>query len=388
MRMMLEVNVSELKDGDVLAKAVKNHHGLTMLEAGTKLKKTYIEKLTRLGIRKVLIRTEQRRGDADPGQLAGSLLFTAGREEKKEELEKQAAVYRYVNEFAVSPKMLRRSSIPELDLKFQVTFRNYLSELIMHPFILKTLSKLYWTDRYLFDHSLNVAVLSGIIGMAKNFDDKKLGALIAGALLFDAGMTLLPREIVQNNRLLSPQEKELIGSHTTEGYNLLKSCVDISESTARCALEHHERYDGSGYPVGLAGKNIHEFAQIIAIADVYDALISPRPYRKPYTLNEATEFLYASGNSLFDIELVRLFLKHIAIYPISTIVRLNNGQVGVVVTVRPGLAHRPVVKILREADGSPPLAPYHVDLLKQNNLVISYVYNDQGNSPINPGGYL
>ncbi|MBB6676901.1 HD domain-containing protein [Cohnella lubricantis] len=213
-------------------------------------------------------------------------------------------------------------------------------------------------DEYLFQHAVDVAVLSGIVGIAKGYNRNQLTELGVGALLCDIEMTTVADDLWKREGSLTLEQKDLIQKHTIEGFEILRKQHDISLLSAHCALQHHERFDGSGYPRGLRGKEIHEYAQIAAIADVYCALTSARAY------------LFANGNQWFDVNLIKIFCNHIAVFPVAATVLLNTGQVGVVSSVNPDASHRPFVRIVKESNGEPPAAAYEIDLRKQMNLTI------------------
>jgi len=264
-----------------------------------------------------------------------------------------------------------KSSAPNhLGASFRGVFSQIMSDLMSRKNVLVNLTNLHTYDAYLFHHSVNVTVLAGIIGLARGYNQTQLAELGVGALLFDIGMTQLPKDILFKNSPLTEDEQKLTRTHTQLGFDLLRKHHDISLLSAHCALQHHERFDGNGYPRGLESGKIHEYAQIVAIADVYDALTSPRSYRNRYMPSEAIEFLFAAGNRYFDVELVRLFCKHISIYPIASTVQLNTGQVGVVSSINPLAVHRPVVRIIQEANGKQVSNPYEIDLNNEYTLTI------------------
>jgi HD-GYP domain-containing protein (c-di-GMP phosphodiesterase class II) len=181
--------------------------------------------------------------------------------------------------------------------------------------------------------------------------------------------------LFNSNRKLTASERKLLENHTTEGYQILRSIEGISESSAKCALLHHERYDGYGYPRRIKGFEIPEYVQIVAISDVYDALTSPRYYRNAYTENDAAELLFGAGNLYFDADVVKLFFQHISIYPESRMIQLSNGQVGMVSSTQSGMAHRPVIKIVREADGTKVRTPYEMDLTVKHDVFILHSFS-------------
>jgi HD-GYP domain-containing protein (c-di-GMP phosphodiesterase class II) len=135
-------------------------------------------------------------------------------------------------------------------------------------------------------------------------------------------------------------------------------------------LQHHERLDGSGYPQGLTGKQIHEYAQIVGICDVYDSLTTPRPWRKRYLPQDALEYLMGSGGHLFELNLIKAFREHVAIFPLGTSVVLNTGESGVICKVDPLYSHRPTVRIMRDGRGNELRMSYELDLRSELKLFI------------------
>lgn len=140
-------------------------------------------------------------------------------------------------------------------------------------------------------------------------------------------------------------------------------------------MQHHEKFNGTGYPRKLRGTDIHEFGRILAVPDVYDALTSNRVYRPAMLPNEAVEYLFTQSGSHFDPEFVKLFLNHINIYPNGTPVQLSNGLEGVVAKANPHNLQRPVVLALSENGHK--LDPYELDLSKELHITIVGTHNTQ-----------
>ncbi|MFT9849930.1 HD-GYP domain-containing protein [Aneurinibacillus sp. REN35] len=356
---MKKLHISSVKPGDKIAKTILSETGHVLLGTGLELSQRYIERLKDMGIDTVYIE-DKHTDDIIPEDVIDDTT-------RRKAVE---TVYKTMTGLMDQPKVKGRTSIPDMGKTFRDVFGNILGDLSGRKEVLVNLVNLHSLDGYLFHHSVNVAVLAGIIGLAKGYNRDQLVDLGVGALLFDIGMTMLPKELWNKKTALNPEEKMRVEKHTEEGFNLLRYQYDISLLSAHCALQHHERYDGSGYPRKLQNNQIHEYAQIVGMADVYDALTSHRSYRQHYTPNEATEYLFAAGNSLFNLELVRLFVKHIAVYPVSSTVVLNTGQVGVVSSVDPKAVHRPIVRIVEEKDGTPVSSPYEVNLQQRTNIVI------------------
>ncbi|MFD2369252.1 HD-GYP domain-containing protein [Brevibacillus sp. GCM10020057] len=359
---MKKLHISSVKPGDVVAKSVFLENGNVLLGHGVELTARYIDRLVTLGIDTLYIK-DKHTEDIIPEEAIRD-------ETRKEAVE---AVYKTMTTLMDQPQIKRRTSLPDFGNTFQKVFREIITDLSGRPDILVNLSHLHVLDGYFFHHAVNVAVLAGVIGLAKGYNQQQLMDLGIGALLFDIGMTQVPQELWSKKMELNAEERKRLRYHTEDGFNILRSQHNISLVSAHCALQHHERYDGSGYPRQLEGQQIHEYARIVAIADFYDALTSPRPFRNSYTPSEATEFLFAAGNSYFDMDLLRLFLQHVAIHPIASTVQLNTGHVGVVSHVNPLAVNRPTIRILQEPDGSPVACPYEINLCDKEWMSVTIV---------------
>ena len=204
-------------------------------------------------------------------------------------------------------------------------------------------------DNYTYTHSVNVDILSVILGVALGLHDDELRKLSQAALLHDIGKTCLPIEILNKPGRLTDEEYAEVQKHSRYGYNLLKNNQEISSVTRNAILSHHENENGSGYPRQLKADKIHKFAKIIHIADVYDALITKRVYKDAMNPADALEYLMGNAGTLFDKEMVAVFLQYIAPYPIGVTVELSNGETAIVVKNNRDMLSRPVV---RRVDGS------------------------------------
>ncbi|MBD2845884.1 HD domain-containing protein [Paenibacillus sp. IB182496] len=361
---MRRKTVYMLEPGDVLSEPVRNKYGNAILEAGTQLTEHYIRRLKEIGVKSVTVKTKEIAAQPQKSQHSSVAPLRPVALATEKEI---AALLLKKTDVEELPWAF---SSPILEVQFRTIFRSIIVDLAAREEIMKQLKAIYDTDQYIFEHSIRVAVLAGMVGLSKQYSRTKLNELTLGALLFDIGMTSLPTSIIKSRSELTGPERRLLEHHTIEGYRVLISIDDFPAAAAKCALLHHERFDGSGYPMQFEGTQIPEYAQIVAMADVYDALISPRHHRRPYTVSEATEYMFASGNKYFEADLVRLFHNHICGYPVSTVVRLSSGQIGIVTSIHRAMAHRPVVKIVEESDGIKVTVPYEVDLKNDRNLVI------------------
>lgn len=352
-------HIDMVQDGDIVAKPILLPNGNVLIGIGYKLDNRMIKRLKNIGIDRVYIE------DALTSDIVPEDVI-----DEETRREAVTAVHKAMTELFDVEVSKGRTVNRELGSTFRNVFNGIMSDLSRRKNVMVNLTTLHTTDGYLFHHAVNVAILAGILGMSKGYNRQQLEELGVGALLFDIGMTQLPAELWNKKGPLTEEERKLMQTHTEKGFDLLRNRFDISLLSAHCALQHHERIDGHGYPRGLKAGEIREYAQIVAIADVYDALTSVRPYRNRYKPSEALEFLMAAGSTHFDLELVKLFVQHVSIYPVATTVMLNSGQIGVVSANHPKLVHRPTVRILRESDGKEVTSPYEIDLRKELDLTI------------------
>ena len=185
-------------------------------------------------------------------------------------------------------------------------------------------------DDYTYRHSVNVAVLSTIIGMGMGLEQEMLNDLCVAAMFHDMGKLMIDTEVINKPGRLTKEEFALIKMHPQLSLDLLAGRWNVSLESKEAILSHHENYDGSGYPRGLRKDEIPLYARIIHVADVYDALTSKRPYKDPYTPSESIEYLMGGCHILFDPVVVNAFLKWVPVYPKGVMVKLSDGREGIV----------------------------------------------------------
>lgn len=211
---------------------------------------------------------------------------------------------------------------------------------------------------YSYYHAANVMILSLLIGIETGIPEKQLHELGLASLLHDVGNVFIPPEVFNKLGKITREEFALIKTHTQMSFNYLWNNFDISIDACNGALQHHENYNGTGYPGKLEKDQISLYARIISIADVYDALTSSRPFREPVFPPAAVDFMDTNAGAMFDPEILEIFKRVIALYPAGICVELDNG------------AHCIVYKNYREVPGRPRLRvigtagsePQYVDL--------------------------
>lgn len=203
-------------------------------------------------------------------------------------------------------------------------------------------------DDYTYHHSLSVAVLSISLGQRLGYGQNALYSLGMSAMMHDIGKTAVPIEVTNKTGKLDANEFELMKTHALSGYEQMAKAGIGDENLWRSVLFHHEKYDGSGYPIGIRKRAIPVFSRIMAIADVYDALTSDRPYRTPVQPGEALEYIMGSAGTTFDFDIVRAFVNKIELYPVGSFVELSNGSVAAVIANDNPL--RPVVRLAKNGE--------------------------------------
>lgn len=348
---MLKLNVQFLKSGMTLAKSIINSNGQILLQEGVRLKESYISKLIGLGISEIYVDIEEAADIVIQDVIREQTRFAA------KQIMGQTMNRIYMGEPLNAQKILQ-------------TVNKILNDLLSNEDIMVNLSDIKAVDDYTFGHSVNVCVLSLIMGIAMDYQKAQLRDLGVGAILHDIGKVAIPQEILNKPGSLTNEEYNVIKTHTQLGYEILKKYTDISSASAMVALTHHERYDGKGYPFGKKAKEIHEFSRVVNIADVYDALTSDRVYKKKILPHQAVEYLTAMGNHQFDYDMVKKFILHIACYPVGTVVALSTGVKAVVVEVNKNYPNRPKVRYLWDREGNPCKQRLEIDLVQVPSVAI------------------
>lgn len=205
-------------------------------------------------------------------------------------------------------------------------------------------------DEYTSLHSINVCIISLLFGRHLGYSVAQLRDIGHGALLHDLGKMLVPLELLNKPQALDGAELEELKRHPQYGYDLLKSTGGMSPEALEIVYAHHERMDGSGYPRGLRGKQISDYALLVSVVDVYDAVTSDRVYHTGVSPHEALNLMYEWAPTSFPKDILEEFIKCLGIYPIGSIVELDTGDVGVVMTVNRTHRLRPVVTLVLDPD--------------------------------------
>ena len=195
-------------------------------------------------------------------------------------------------------------------------------------------------------HCVSVCIYSVIIGMAMKLTEEQLNNLAVAAMLHDIAKFDLPESLLYKPAPLSPAEEKIMKQLPKASYEKLSFFNEISSQTRHAILMHHENEDGSGYPFGKKGNEIHLLAKIVHVANAFDSMISPT-YKTPTSIPDAVEYIMGASGTIFSKEVVNAFVSKFALYPVGTQVKLSNGEVGIVASNEHN-SLRPVVRLLNE----------------------------------------
>ena len=216
----------------------------------------------------------------------------------------------------------------------------------------------------IISNMVNVSILATKIGMGLGYRREELLRLAHAGLLHDVGMFMLPESLISSSEKLSAEDRALIVQHPEFGYEILNKLGAQHDWLAQVAWQEHERWGGQGYPRGLSGHQIHEYARVIGIVDIFDALMSPRPYKRRLLPHEAVRELLIAEKASFPSQIIKTLVQQFSMFPLGTTVRLNTGEVGAVVQLNPRYPLRPVIKVSQIPDWAEDVGPKRVDLSK------------------------
>ncbi|HWQ41772.1 MAG TPA: HD-GYP domain-containing protein [Desulfosporosinus sp.] len=327
------VNTRYVEEGSILARQVINPAGKVLLQAGVRVTASYLSRLQSMGY---------------------DVLFI--QDDRLEDVELHIAISARTREVAYKTienvsKYIESNSENCLQVdNIRMTIQEMINDLLYSSDVLGNLTEIQGFDDYTFHHSVNTTIIALILGIASGYSEQKLIELGMGVLMHDIGKIKIPEGILNKKTPLTEEEFREIKRHATYGFDILRKNNDLSLLSSHVAFQHHEKWDGTGYPRGLKGSEIHEYGKLAAVADVYEALTSKRVYRSAIDPNAAYEYIIAQSNTHFDPRVLEVFKRHIAVYPSGTGILLSNGQRGNVVKQNSAFANRPFVRVFYQEE--------------------------------------
>jgi HD-GYP domain-containing protein (c-di-GMP phosphodiesterase class II) len=197
----------------------------------------------------------------------------------------------------------------------------------------------------LITNLINVAILGTKVGIGLGYYGEELHRLALAGLVHDIGLFSVPTALITKTGRLTQEERALIERHPELGYQVIEKCGPAYRWLAQLTRQAHERFNGQGYPNQLIGREISEMALILGVVDIFDALVSERPYRRRLLPHEAVKELLVAERRTFPREILKALVEQLSVYPLGTTVRLTTGEVGTVAKVNSGYPLRPVVRL-------------------------------------------
>jgi HD-GYP domain-containing protein (c-di-GMP phosphodiesterase class II) len=348
---MRYVSINNIQEGMVLAKRLVGKNDELLLNQGAVLIESYINKIKALGYTGIYIEDS----------LSDEITVQETIDEKL-----HASAVKTIKQSFFNIYNGTKLSLAQLDDISNIV-KDIVDSILSNKDAMVNMIDLKVFDDYTFYHCVNVGVLSLVIGSSLDFNKDQLCALGLSSILHDIGKMFVSPGILNKDSLLTHSEFEIMKAHSYLGYKYLRENFEIPISSYIGVLQHHEKYNGDGYPDRIAGKKISVFGRIISIVDVFDALTSNRPYRDAISPSEAMEYVMGSGGVLFDPEIVEVFCKKIAPYPVGTTVLLSDNRTGLVVENYADCSTRPKIKIYKHGDIE--ITPYIIDLKNDKNTM-------------------
>lgn len=389
---MVRVSIKSLKSGMKVGKSVFDVNGTLLLGRGVSLNDYFIKRLHDLCIASIFIQNENTE-DIIPFENITEIVRGSTIRHMKELFKSLDNVQKDMTNHTHAV-VLETISSP----RFKDTFSNnpafnnivgaaksIVDELINGDMILG-LNSIKTYDNYTFQHSIDVSIVAIMMGRKLGLPAKRLREIGIGCLLHDMGKTFISEDIINKPTKLTPKEYDQIKEHTTIGYELIKDVASIGVLPPHVALQHHEKQDGTGYPRGLFGKNnlsisyepnlIHLYGSIAAVADVYDALSSDRPYRQSFPPEKVIEIMHQmSGNHLNRMVLLS-FLSVAPVYPEGSTIRIIKGDyrfyIGVITGINKVNLARPIIRLVYGPEREL-INPIEINLLENEDISIETI---------------
>lgn len=320
------LDIDKIEKGMILEKDIINKGtGVTLITKGTVIRDDHIVKLFKHRIRTVSVETEVE----DIYNYNEKLMISYTKVEEK--------IDNLFDDFKKGEDL----NVDEILFEME----DFAQEISKERDILSQMRMLNQKDDYTFNHSLAVSVLSISLGKWNKYNEDQIFDLAVTGLLHDIGKLQVPDEIINKPGKLTEEEFEIMKKHSRHGYEMLLETGKFSDDILFGILHHHEKVNGCGYPENLKGDEIHEYAKIVSICDIYHALISKRAYKDKSNPLRVADYLKHESFNTLDPHLTHIFLENISTFYIGNNVLLSDGEIGTIIYIHPQDRTKPIVKV-------------------------------------------
>ncbi|OHD55677.1 MAG: hypothetical protein A2Y33_13620 [Spirochaetes bacterium GWF1_51_8] len=355
-----EVEVTFLKTGSILSGILFDEKGTMLWPARKPITDSFISKLKVKGIERVYYVPPKWKSSAESAPMFSSESLNFA-QEALDEIVTQI-------KFGKIPEIKNaRITIEKLFHDMELNANGFLNLMVLKDY-----------DTYTYTHSINVGLLSMFLTKQLGFNTYFIQEIALGGFLHDIGKIKIPTKIVNKHGNLTDDEFKIMKNHPVYGFKLVKDDPSLSNYVKKVVLFHHEKWAGGGYPLGLKGDAIGNFAQIVAVSDVYDALTTERSYKQPYSINDALLYIMRNTNTHFCSYISQRFIYEMSLryelgsfYPVGAFVILNTGEVGYITGKDKEYTLKPDVAILKNQKGIPLRVPIQIDLKRDTSRQIA-----------------
>jgi len=354
---MRVVNVSHKLHNKYLAKNVYDNEGRLLLGKSVQLSPSLVDKLITSDIFVVYIDDEFSEGIEVKNIISEEQMIHSVRSVKK-------IMTNITKQTSGVPTMIKKEDIKLVG----DVIKELIEALEDNEDALYTVVELLGADMYTYKHSVNVAVLTILTCRSLSYDYELTKSIAMGALLHDIGKAYVKDNLIQKVESLSKDELKEVYRHVSYGYEEIKDDISLSGYTKQIVRLHHEKRDGSGYPLGLKETEIPDFVRIVTICDMFDAMTSTRAYKRSMPVYEVLDILMAESVFKLDSVIFQMFTKNICVYPPGSGVKLDDGRFGLVVKYNQFNPTRPEIRLFEDEYGN--MSVNHINLEDHRTLFI------------------
>lgn len=369
------VPINCVTEDTILAKTLYNTKGHVLLRRGTTLTHSLLEKIKAADIYTIYI---------DDGYCNEEIEDIIKPELRHKAVKTIKETFKTIEHdiqknLSQSPKLRQRLNQKVMS-KYVDNLKNMsdaiIEDILKSHHLLVNIIDIKHAGEYTYEHSLNVAILSLVVGIELRMNQHELFTLFTGAILHDIGKVFIDNDILELGDDKDELSQEIYNQHVEKGHAYIRENSGFSATSKIVVLQHHEHVDGTGYPNGTYGPSIHKNAKIVAICNAYDSMTSDFKNSPAVPANEVIEYIMGSAGTEFDFEITNTFVRKINPYPIGTLVDLSNHKTAVVVDTNVDFPLRPIVQVL-EVNGKEVNRKENYDLMSVTDVTIMRIrYKD------------